>query len=274
MLQLKNDLVFKMVFGDHRHVEIIRAFLIAALDIPAWEYEGLEIVGPRPELGSLGDKPDVMSVRVQLKNKKLISVETRPYRAAFSAGRDLSGDIDPGLNRAAIEKAVTIVIADRDMTCGESYHHVFRLYDKDNGVTLTDAMEIHTLELGKLPEAVGADEKERMLLNWLRLIRSERADEIEALAAKTEEMKMAVARLKQLSADERARELFEERRLRLMNEASTAESEAKGRAEGKIEGKLEMVEQMLRGGFDVDLISKISGISAGEIKNLEISANI
>ncbi|MDR3354066.1 MAG: hypothetical protein LBO21_03430, partial [Synergistaceae bacterium] len=46
LLPLKNDLVFKMVFGDHRYIAIIRAFLIAALDIPAEEYEDMEIIDP------------------------------------------------------------------------------------------------------------------------------------------------------------------------------------------------------------------------------------
>ncbi|MDR1471511.1 MAG: Rpn family recombination-promoting nuclease/putative transposase [Synergistaceae bacterium] len=46
LLPLKNDLVFKLVFGDHRYIAIIRAFLIAALDIPAEEYEDLEIIDP------------------------------------------------------------------------------------------------------------------------------------------------------------------------------------------------------------------------------------
>ncbi|MDR3354165.1 MAG: hypothetical protein LBO21_03945, partial [Synergistaceae bacterium] len=49
LLPLKNDLVFKMVFGDHRYIAIIRAFLIAALDIPAEEYEDMEIIDPHLE---------------------------------------------------------------------------------------------------------------------------------------------------------------------------------------------------------------------------------
>ncbi|MDR1481268.1 MAG: hypothetical protein LBI74_01435, partial [Synergistaceae bacterium] len=43
LLPLKSDLIFKLVFGDSRYIAIIRAFLIAVLDIPAEEYESLEI---------------------------------------------------------------------------------------------------------------------------------------------------------------------------------------------------------------------------------------
>jgi predicted transposase/invertase (TIGR01784 family) len=151
---------------------------------------------------------------------------------------------------------------------GKSYHHVFRLYDKDKCVLLTDVMEIHTLELGRLPETSGEDSKESELLDWLRLIRSESEEEIEMLATKTEEIKMTVGRLKQLSADERTRMLYEARELYLMDEATRREvAVAEGRAEGRTEGKLEMVKQMLLDGFDIELVSRISGMSTEEIKS-------
>jgi predicted transposase/invertase (TIGR01784 family) len=298
LLPLKSDLIFKMVFGDRRYIRIIRAFLIAALDIPAEEYEDLEIVDPHLERDSPDDKLGILDVRVQLKNKKLVSVEVQvrklPFmaeRVAFSTGRNLSRQIAPGQSYARIERVVTIVIADYEMIdADKSYRHVFRLYDKDNDVLLTDAMEIHTLELVKLPETAGADGKESELLNWLRLIGSEREEEIDMLATKTEEMKMAVGRLKRLSADERTRMLYEARELYLMDEATrrevaVAEGEAKGRAEGEAKGrtegeakgrvegerkgKLEMVRQMLLSGLGIELISQISGMSAEEIKNLK-----
>jgi predicted transposase/invertase (TIGR01784 family) len=256
LLRLKTDLVFKMVFGDHRYIAAIRAFLTAVLDIPAEEYEDLAIIDPHLERDSPVDKLGILDVRVQLKNKKLISVEVQiretPYmaeRVAFSTGRNLARQIGPGQSYAAIERVVTIVIADYDMIPdGKSYHHIFKLYDKDNGVLFTDVMEIHTLELRKLPETIGENGKEGELLDWLRLIRSESEEEIEMLATKTEELKMTVGRLKQLSEDERTRMLAEARELYLMDEAARreaavaegrAEGEARGRAQGKAEGRAE-----------------------------------
>jgi predicted transposase/invertase (TIGR01784 family) len=286
LLPLKNDLVFKMVFGDHRYIAIIRAFLMATLDIPAEEYENLEIIDPHLERDSPGDKLGVLDVRVQLKNKKLISVEVQvrktPFmaeRLAFSTSRNLARQISPGQHYAAIERVVTIVIADYDMIDADnSYHHVFRLYDKDNGVLLTDVMEIHTLELRKLPETAGSDEKEGELLDWLRLIRSESEEEIEMLSAKTEEMKMTVGRLKYLSKDEQARMLYEARELYLMDEAvrrevAVAEGEARGRAEGKAEGeamsKLEVARSMLTDGLPVETVMKYTGLDENSILSLQ-----
>jgi predicted transposase/invertase (TIGR01784 family) len=308
-LPLKSDLIFKLTFGDHRYIQIVRAFLIAALDIPAEEYEELEIIDPNLERDSPGDKLGILDVRVQLRSRKLVSVEIQvrslPFmaeRVAFSTCRNLSRQIGPGQSYSKIEKVVTIVIADYDMIgADESYHHTFKLYDARKKILLTEAIEIHTLELRKLPEAPGADDKEDELLNWLRLIRSEKEDEIEMLATKTPEMKMAVGRLKELSADERTRMLHEARELYLMDEATRreaaeakgraegeakgrAEGEAKGKAEGRAEGiakgkaegiaeggakvKLELARKMLARGLDAGTISEITGMTVGQIKQL------
>jgi predicted transposase/invertase (TIGR01784 family) len=97
------------------------------------------------------------------------------------------------------------------------------------------------------------------------------------LATKTPEMKMAVGHLKQLSADERTRMLYEARELYLMDEmarrdAAVAEGEAKGRAEGEAKGeakaKLETAKKMIERGFDAETIAEVTEMPLGEIKKL------
>ncbi|GHV33370.1 hypothetical protein FACS1894187_01450 [Synergistales bacterium] len=287
ILPLKSDLIFKLVFGDARYIEIISAFLAATLDIPADDYEDLQIIDPHLERDRPDDKLGILDVRVQLKDKRVISVEIQiretPFmaeRVAFSTGRNLSRQISPGQSYSQIMKVITIVITNYDMIDIDNYyHHKFWLYDPEKRVGLTDIMEVHTLEMKKLPETTSDDSKENELLNWLRLIRSDREEEIELLAAKTPEMKMAVSRLKQLSADERTRMLYEARELYLMDEkaridGAEAKGIAKGKAEGKAEGErqktLEVARSMLAGAMSVDLISKFTGLSVEEVNNLHL----
>jgi predicted transposase/invertase (TIGR01784 family) len=95
-------------------------------------------------------------------------------------------------------------------------------------------------------------------------------EEIEMLAAKTEEVKMTVGRLKQLSADERTRMIFEARQLYLMDEAARrAAAVAEGEARGEARGELKMVKRMLSSGLDIATVSQISDMSEAEIKNLK-----
>jgi predicted transposase/invertase (TIGR01784 family) len=275
LLPLKSDLIFKLVFGDPRYIEIVQAFLTAALDIPAEEYEGLQIIDPHLERDSPDHKLGILDVRIRLTNKKIVSVEIQvrqtpfmPERVAFSTGRNLSRQIAPGESYEQIAKVVTIVITDYDMIrADQHYHHVFRLYDEEKRVQLTDVMEIHTLELRKVPNTSGADSnsKEKELLNWLRLIRSEREEEIEMLSAETVEMEMAAGRLKRLSADERTRMLYEARELYLMDEMARINA---AQAKGKLEGKLEVAHTMLAKDMPLEFTAEITGLSVEELKKL------
>jgi len=181
LLPLKSDVVFKMIFGDARHSNnILRAFLASALNMPASEFEDLRLVDPHTVRDSPNDKLGILDVKVQLVNKEIISVEIQlcptpamAERITFYTGRNLTGQISKGQEYSKISKVVTIVILDYDLIHSPHYHHIFRLYDAEEKVEFTDIMEIHTLELQKLPCTVETDAKEEGLLNWLRLIKSE-----------------------------------------------------------------------------------------------------
>ncbi|MDR3279812.1 MAG: PD-(D/E)XK nuclease family transposase, partial [Synergistaceae bacterium] len=119
----------------------------------------------------------------------------------------------------------------------------------------------------------GADGKEEELLDWLRLIRSERKEEIEMLATKTPEMKKAVGRLKRLSADEATRMRYEARELYLMDEMARrdkahADGLAEGEAKGKQEKAVEMAKNLLAEGISPDIIERTSGLSQDDIRSL------
>jgi predicted transposase/invertase (TIGR01784 family) len=197
-------------------------------------------------------------------------------RIAFSTGRNLARQIAPGQTYSKIEKVVTIVIANYNIIAADgNYHHIFRLYDSENRVLFTDIMEVHTLELKKLSgAAVGMDDKENELLNWLRLIRSEEKEEIEMLATKTPAMKKAVSRLKVLSADERTRMLYEARELYVMDEMARLEGARdeglkEGLKEGRDEAKIETARNLLKMKLSVEQISQATGLTVEEIQSLK-----
>ncbi|GHS95212.1 hypothetical protein AGMMS50276_09950 [Synergistales bacterium] len=139
----------------------------------------MQIIDPHLERDRPDDKLGILDVRVQLKDKKIISVEVQvreaPYmaeRVAFSTGRNLSRQISPGQDYSQIAKVVTIVITNYDIIATDGYYnHKFWLYDPEKGVGLTDVMEIYTLEMKKLPDTASENPKKNELLNWLRLIR-------------------------------------------------------------------------------------------------------
>jgi predicted transposase/invertase (TIGR01784 family) len=277
LLPLKSDVVFKMVFGDRRHGKVLRAFLMSALDIPEGEYSAISLIDTHLERDFPGDKLGILDVRVETKNGHLIDVEIQlhdaPFvkeRAAFYTCKNLIAQVSSGQGYDRIKRAITIAIFGYDFLPGESaYQHVFKLYDPESWTLLTDAMEIRTLELGKLPEG-GERGREEALLGWLRLIRSEESEEIEMLAARSPEMGEAVTILKELSADERARLVFEAREKARMDElarmyGARAEGLAEGKAKGRQEEKLIVARSMRADGLSVEAIKKYTGLTEGEI---------
>jgi predicted transposase/invertase (TIGR01784 family) len=67
--------------------------------------------------------------------------------------------------------------------------------------------------------------------------------------------------------------LYEARELAIMDEmarteAAVAKGKTEAKAEGKLENKIEVAKNMLDSDFDLDTISKISGLSLDKIKLL------
>ena len=54
-LSPKSDLVFKWLFGDDRHIDLLTGFLTAVLDLPADEYAEAGIVDPTMLLSGQDD---------------------------------------------------------------------------------------------------------------------------------------------------------------------------------------------------------------------------
>ena len=92
----------------------------------------------------------------------------------------------------------------------EKYHHHFRLYDTDSKVLLTDVLEIHTLEVPKARKALACTDNAH-LFNWMKFFDAKTEEELDMLAQKSPAMKKATLRLLELSADEKARLLYEAR---------------------------------------------------------------
>jgi predicted transposase/invertase (TIGR01784 family) len=279
LLPLKSDVVFKMVFGDHRNVGILRAFLTAALDIPGDEFDKIEIIDTHLERDFPDDKLGILDVRVKTKNGKLVDIEIQlyempfmPERVTFYTCRNLNTQIAPGQTYEAVRKVVTILILDYDMLPDKArYHHKFRLYDPESGTLFTEVIEIHTLELKKLPDISNAMKpKETELLNWLKLIRAEDEEELEMLATKSPKIKETVAILKKLSANEEARLIYEAREKAQRDELTRlAGARTEGIAEGEYSASVKMAKNLLLREISPDIISESSGLSLEEIHALE-----
>jgi len=106
-----------------------------------------------------------------------------------------------------VRQVVSIVVADYELTKSDSYHSRFR-FSTEDGVEFTDLVEMNIIELLKLPESSDGSD----LWNWIKFIKSDcDVETLDLIAEKNPQIKKAVGILKELSADERTRMLYEDR---------------------------------------------------------------
>ena len=209
LLPLKNDFVFKLVFGDKRRVELLTAFLQAVLELPVEEYEKVTIVDPNVKKEYSKDKAGILDEKIHTVSGTVIDVEIQvepdaplEKRIQFYQAKMLTEQIGEGNDYDVIKPVISIIITDFNFIDGsKAYHHRFRFYDAKNRVEFSDIQEINTLELTKLPKT--SDETD--LFDWMMLIRAKNEEDYTMLAEKKPIFKKVVAVVKKLSADEEAR---------------------------------------------------------------------
>lgn len=273
LLSPKNDFVFKQLFGDAKHTKPLESFLQATLGLPEEEFAELLIIDPNMNPEHEDDKHSILDVHVRMRSGREVDVEIQTQsmpdmcnRLQYYTARLVTGQIQAGGDYGELPQSVTIAITDFRLWPGRGrYHHRFCLYEPDAEIPYPNSMEIHTLELPKLP----ADGDGSKLWEWLRFIASETRDEFEVLAGKDVAMAEAYGRLMELSQDEksRLRALAHEKFVRdQANRMRGARME--GEARGEAAALKKVARQMLLRHMPVDAIAEMTGLTEPEIKRL------
>ena len=129
-------------------------------------------------------------------------------------------------------------------------------------------MEFHVIDLPKLPPKLKEDCTGLEL--WAKFINAERKEEFDMLAGKNPYIDSAYQQLQVISQDKQKRLEYEarEKAVRDYNQGMY-EAEERGVKRGKQEEAVRVAKDMLQEGFDVKIISKISGLSLPEIEKLK-----
>jgi predicted transposase/invertase (TIGR01784 family) len=132
-------------------------------------------------------------------------------RILFYVSKLITEQMDESDQYGKIRRVISIIITDHTLIKqSEKYHHHFGLYDIESSVLLTDNLEIHTLEVPKARK-VNECTMKADLLNWMKFFDAKTEEELNMLAQKSPVMKKASLRLMEISADEKARQLYEAR---------------------------------------------------------------
>ena len=264
LLPVKSDFVFKRIFGDQRNVDVLADFLKSVLDIPDEEYESITVIDPHIKMESKNDKYGILDVKVHTKSKQVIHIEIQlkvfpemKARTIFGQSKLITEQMSSGDNYSMIKRIVTIVITDEVFIHGsDRYHHQFRQRTTD-GIEFTNLIETNTLELPKLPP----DTDKSDLWYWMKFIKSDDEEALDMLAQKSPQMMKAVGVLKELSADEQERMLYEAREMARMDSEALM-----GRARN--EERIGFARKLLLRNRPIDEIIEDTGLTREEIESL------
>jgi predicted transposase/invertase (TIGR01784 family) len=241
ILKPRNDAVFKRLMSDKR---LLVSFLQSALDLPPEDYDEVQLIDPHLPGERPGDKLGILDVKVTTAQGNVIDIEIQlnpvpemRERAIFYLSSMIREQVGRGESYRRIKRAICILITGyEEIHDSPRYHNRYWLYDPDSGSLFSKTVEVHTLELPKLPE----HGDETKLCAWLEFIRATKEEEFDMLAQKDPDIGLAVVKLKDLSQDERLYELALAREKLEWDIASREEgAEKRGRAEGLKEGRRE-----------------------------------
>jgi len=224
-----------------------------------------------------------MDIEIQLANK-----HDMERRSLYYWAKMYTEQMNKGMAYQELANTIAINILDFNYIKQTSnYHSVFRLFEKDEGFELTEALEIHFMELPKLLIKWREREVspwEDALVRWLFLLEGSEDEEIlktlEEIAVQDSVLNKAIEEWEKYSDDPKVREEYLARRKAILDEkAAIREAELRlrdalkkgreeGREEGIKEGKIEIAKKLLKNGMDVVTISQITGISEREIRQL------
>ena len=130
------------------------------------------------------------------------------------------------------------------------FHSHFQVMEKNRNTLLSDKMSIHFFELKKINKK--PDKGNKMKL-WMQLINAETEGELEMLEqTNVKEIQEAVLILREMSADEKMKELARRRELALHDRITDIEvSREEGRQEGLQQGRQEGLQKGKKEGIEI-----------------------
>lgn len=268
-LPVKSDVIFRLFYADERNEEFLISLLKSMLRLPEDDYHEIEIADPHLLREFEGDKLAIIDVKLYTKSRKIIHIEIQlkvtpelKKRIILYDAKLIAEQVAIGDDYDAIQKVISIIITDENLIqTNQKYHHRFTLYDAEAQVEFSDILEIHTLELRKLPE--GADGTE--LYDWAKFIAAETEEELTMLAERNPVVGRAVVKLRELSADEKARDLYERQEKARRDRAA---ENRWARQQGVQEEKLQTAQNALQMNLSNDDITRLTGLTHDEIENL------
>ena len=223
------------------------------------------------------DKYGVLDVLVKLKDgtrmdfeMQLVYFEFWENRTLYYLSKMYTDQIKEGEDYDVLKKCIQVSIFDHVyFEADDRCYRRITFRDNELKEEYTDLMEIHILELPKLPME---QKNETDLMQWMRFLRGKSREDFEKMAEKNPEMKEAYEMLDRMSADEKKRLEYEARQ-KLLREKNMILKDGKrkyerGLREGRAEERICLVKRLYDKGMNSAQISELIGLDKDQVEEM------
>ena len=250
----KIDFAFKELM---RNDYVRKGFLSAVLDINDTLIKSTVLLNTNMPKVHDDEKQSILDVRLTMNDDTEIDIEIQlaymkawADRSTFYVSKMLVEQVGINRNYTNIKKCVGISLLDFNyIKETERFHTVFHLREDTESIKYTDVLEIHVVELPKLPQKDDGTD----LYDWIRFIKAKDKEEFEMLAKQNSYLTKAYETLEEISADKQKRLEYDARQ-KALYDYNTMMIESYER--GKAERDMELIAQMRADGVDEEIIKK------------------
>ena len=265
----KVDFAFKELMRDET---VRKGFLSAVLGIKDTEIKKTVLLNTNLPKIHEDEKQGILDVRLTMNNNTEIDIEIQlaymkawADRSTFYVSKMLVEQVGINKKYSNIKKCIGINILDFDyIKDTQRFHTVYHISEDTEHIKYTDILEIHIVELPKLPtNDDGTD-----LYDWIKFIKAENKGEFEMLAKQSQYLQKAYETLEEISADQQKRLEYTARQKALYDyntlmeenyERGVEEGIEQGIQQGKSERDAELIERMKSKGMSDEEIGQILG---------------
>ncbi|WP_144519834.1 Rpn family recombination-promoting nuclease/putative transposase [Bacillus thuringiensis] len=289
-VNLRIDFAFKQLFGTKGNENILMGFLNAVLQktLPS-PITSLTLEDPHVYKEYKEDKLSIMDVRATLGTGEFVNIEIQiankhdiQKRSLYYWSKLYASQMQEGIPYSKLQKAITINVL--DFVLYPKQEHVATtgvLWDVEQGIRISEDIEIHYIELPKL---IAQWRKEQVnpwqdtFVRWLLLL-SANEDEhltktLEAIAMEQDEtLQQAIQKWDNMSHNQQFRREYEAREKILLDEkAAVAHAEQKGIEKGLKRGREEertqIIKQLHDNGMSAQIIADNLQMTLEEVQRI------
>ena len=259
----KVDFAFKELMRN----DFVRiGFLSAVLGIEDVSIKKTTLMNTNLPKQHENEKQGILDVRLTMNDSTEINIEIQLWymsawanRSIFYVARMITEQTEINKKYSNIKKCVGISILDFEYIrqCNK-FHTVYHFREDAENLMYTDVMEIHVVELPKLPSLNDGTS----LYDWVRFIKAETREEFEMLAKQSKYLEAAYETLNQISADEEKRHQYLRREVALYDQNTLMEENYE---RGKMVGKAIMLKALYKDGVTVEQLAEKFNLPVSEV---------